>query len=256
MNYMGIDLHKQFLVTTLTDQKGKVLQKAKVATDRNTIRKYFQSLSNGEELSVVMEACYNWSYFYDEIKDLVFDVKIAHPLKTRAIAEARIKTDSIDSEVLAHLLRADLIPEAYAPDFTTRDKKNLLRCRSTLVKTRTGLKNIIHAVLARNYIEEVELQSLTDKFGKKGKTLLRSIKLRGHDTRILNCYLDVIEELDSRLKEVEKELEHTFKEDEICRLIESVPGIGKRLAVLIRYEIDDIQRFIVPYGEWEKNPRL
>jgi hypothetical protein len=41
-------------------------------------------------------------------------VYLAHPLKVRAIAEARIKTDRIDSKILAHLLRCDLLPTAYA----------------------------------------------------------------------------------------------------------------------------------------------
>jgi transposase len=57
------------------------------------------------------------------------EVLLAHPLKVRAIADARIKTDKLDSEMLAHLLRADLIPEAYAPSKETRATKRVLRQR-------------------------------------------------------------------------------------------------------------------------------
>lgn len=42
---------------------------------------------------------------YDLLEELVGEVHLAHPLKVKAIAEARIKTDKIDPEVLAHLLR-------------------------------------------------------------------------------------------------------------------------------------------------------
>lgn len=42
-------------------------------------------------------------------------MKISHPYKTRIIAEAKIKTDCKDSEALADLVRANLIPEAYVP---------------------------------------------------------------------------------------------------------------------------------------------
>jgi hypothetical protein len=35
---------------------------------------------------------------------------LAHPLRTRAIAEARIKTDTIDPTILARLVKTDLLP--------------------------------------------------------------------------------------------------------------------------------------------------
>jgi transposase len=52
---------------------------------------------------------------YDMLEEAFDEVKLAHPLKTKAIASARIKTDKIDARILAHLLRSDLIPEAYVP---------------------------------------------------------------------------------------------------------------------------------------------
>ena len=39
------------------------------------------------------------------------DVKLANPMKTRAIVEAKIKTESLDARIIAHLLRSDLIAE-------------------------------------------------------------------------------------------------------------------------------------------------
>jgi len=40
------------------------------------------------------------------------DVALAHPLKVRAIAEARIKTDKISADILCDFLRSNLLPEA------------------------------------------------------------------------------------------------------------------------------------------------
>jgi transposase len=148
MKYMGIDHHKQYLIADTMDRRGTRIRKDKVCTDRRSMRNYINQMNRDRDLSVVIEASYGWEYIYDEIKDLVKEIKVAHPLKTRAIAEARIKTDSIDAATLAHLLRSDLIPEAYAPSRDTRDKKYLLRYRASLVKIRTMLKNIVHAVLS------------------------------------------------------------------------------------------------------------
>jgi transposase len=244
MKYMGIDYHKQYFVATTMDERGKVLSKEKVSTDRDSIRGYFKKASSTGELKAVMEACYGWEYFYDEVEDLVDDLIMAHPLKTRLIAEARIKTDSIDSETLAHLLRTDLIPQAYAPSAETRDQKNLLRYRSSLTAIKVRIKNVIHSVLARNHIEDRSFKELSDKFGKKGLAYMRSMTLRGNDTEILNQYLDLLKETESKIKAAESRIRAVCKQDEICRLLSSIPGIGDILAVTIRYEIDNISRFV------------
>lgn len=62
-----------------------------------------------------MEASYNWQYFYRIAEELSNDVVLAHPLKTRIIGEAKIKTDKIDSKILAYMLKADMLPRAYVP---------------------------------------------------------------------------------------------------------------------------------------------
>lgn len=244
MKYMGIDYHKQHFVATTMNEKGKVLSRDKVSTDRDSIRHYFKKAGAGGEVKAVIEACYGWEYFYDEVEDLVDELIMAHPLKTRLIAEARIKTDTIDSETLAHLLRADLIPKAYAPSSETRDKKNLLRYRSSLTAMKVRIKNMIHAVLARNHIEDKVFIALSDKFGKKGMTYLRSVMLKGTDTMILNEYLDLLEETEVKIKAAESQIRLVCRQDETCQLLKSIPGVGDILAVTIRYEIDDIERFI------------
>lgn len=244
MNYIGIDYHKQYFVATMMNEQGTVIRRDKASTDRASIKRYFQAADSRGETKAVMEACYGWEYFYDEVSGLVDDLIMAHPLKTRLIAEARIKTDTIDSETLAHLLRTDLIPRAYAPDSETRDKKNLLRYRSSLTAMKVRIKNIIHSVLTRNHIEDSVFTSLSDKFGKQGMIYLRSVTLKGDDTAILNNYLDLLEETEKKIKMAEKQIRSVCREDKICALLSSVPGIGNILAVTIRYEIDDIERFM------------
>lgn len=244
MKYMGIDYHKQYFVATTMDEKGKVISKERVSTDRDSIKSYFEKAGSAGEVKAVMEACYGWEYFYDEVDELVDELIMAHPLKTRLIAEARIKTDSIDSETLAHLLRADLIPPAYAPSSETRDQKNLLRYRSSLTAMKVRIKNMIHSVLTRNHIEDEGFQGLSDKFGKKGIAYMRAVTLKGNDTAILHDYLDLLEETEKRIKAAESRIRAVCRQDEICRLLSSIPGIGDILAVTIRYEIDNIERFI------------
>jgi transposase len=123
-------------------------------------------------------------------------------------------------------------------------KKNLLRHRSALVKTGTMLKNGVHAVLSAHHIEDRQFRDLTDKFGKQGREYMGTLLLQGHDRTIVNEYLHVIDTLDGKIKAAETLISEEFRRDEICRLLETLPGVGKILAVTIRYEIDDIGRFL------------
>lgn len=49
------------------------------------------------------------------IEPYVERVVVANPLRTRAIAEAKVKTDKVDSEVLAQLLRCGIWPASGGP---------------------------------------------------------------------------------------------------------------------------------------------
>lgn len=95
------------------------------------------------------------------------EVKLAHPAPVKAIASARIKTDRIDARILAHLLRADLIPEAWAPPLEVRDLRDLVRLRWGFISAQTKAKNRIHGLLAR---ESLRYEG-TDLFGQRRTAL-------------------------------------------------------------------------------------
>ena len=71
-----------------------------------------------------------------------------HPLRCKAIASARLKNDKVDAAILAQLLRADLLPEAWIAPPEVRQLRALLRHRASLVRLGTQLRNRIHAVAA------------------------------------------------------------------------------------------------------------
>jgi transposase len=191
-------------------------------------------------MKAVVEASYSWGPMYDWLDEVADDVILAHPAKVRAIAEARIKTDKIDSETLAHLLRADLIPQAYAPSRDVRAIKRVLRQRMFFVRLRTMLKNRIRALLAQH---SIELPQVSDLYGKKGLQWLNNLKLPEPDGKLLSEDLELFVVLNERIAATESLIEQLSAGDEAVEWLLSLPGIGKFLSVLIRYEVDDIDRF-------------
>lgn len=158
----------------------------------------------------------------------------------RAIADARIKTDAIDSATLAHLLRTNLIPPAYAPSKDIRAIKRVLRQRMFLVRVQTMVKNRIHALLSQHPVERPEL---SDLFGRAGMQWLRGVPVPEPDRRVLDSDLAVLEILQTRIAATNDLLKTLSTGDEAVRWLGSLPGIGAFFSVLIRYEIDDIVRF-------------
>ena len=93
------------------------------------------------ECRVALEATYGWEWLADVLQDAGYELHLAHPMRTKAIASARVKTDAVDARTLAHLLRADLLPEAYIAPRELRDLRDLLRHRVALTRMRSALKN-------------------------------------------------------------------------------------------------------------------
>jgi len=118
-----------------------------VNNSREEFRRFLEPYRPGK---AAVEATRNWGLIYDWLEEILDDVALAHPLKVRAIAEARIKTDKISADILCDLLRSNLVPEAYVPGKETREAKNVLRQRMFFVRVQTMVKNRIYAILDRH----------------------------------------------------------------------------------------------------------
>jgi transposase len=77
------------------------------------------------------------------------NVMLANPLKTRMIAEDKIKTDKVDSEILAHLPGSNRVPESYVPSSDIEELRKLVRERVLLKKITTSIRNYIYTELLR-----------------------------------------------------------------------------------------------------------
>src|SRR5437667_7668551 len=205
MQYVGIDYHKRYSVLCATDERGQELKRRRInGNSASGFAQFFSEL--GEESKVVMEACWNWGWLYDLLAkiDQVEEVVLAHPYKTRLIAEAQIKTDRIDAQMLAKLLRGDLIAHSHAPSAGTRARKHLLRQRLFWVRLRTMLRNRIHAVLDRQH--DLERPQLKNFFSRRGQTWLEEVRLPcAEDQPLLKQNLEVAELLEQKIKQLDRD---------------------------------------------------
>jgi transposase len=223
------------------DSKGEIIVKGRLANKRKDFENFVGKRRN---IKAVVEAGRNWHIAVELLEGLVDEIKLAHPLKVRAIAEAKIKTDEIDSETLAQLLRADLIPESYLRTSEMREKQSILRLRSFWVRQRTQLRNRIHTLID-GQTEEVRegAKCFSDLFGKKGRKWLRELELKPASGSVLHGLLEVDDVLSNKIKESDQNVKALYESDQDCQRIDSIPGFGPFLSTLAKVEIGEISRF-------------
>jgi transposase len=242
MNYVGIDIHKRYSVLVAVDERGRELARGRI--NGNTAFGFAQFFAGLEGPSkVVLEACWNWGRIYDLLSEIeqVEEVVLAHPLKTRLIADAQIKTDGLDGHALATLLRGDLIARAYVPAKPTRQRKEVLRQRLYWARLRTRVRNRIHALIDRQ--RELSMPQCSDLFGRKGISALTKLVLSEPDATLLREDLELLGLIQQQIKAQEARIVEFNHTDETTLRLQTIPGMGKILAAVAAAEIDCVQRF-------------
>jgi len=244
MHYVGVDYHKKSSYVTVVDERGKLVKEGQIANTQEALAALLEGSAQGA--SAVLEAGRNWSVMYDWLDELVDEVTLAHPAKVRVIAEAKVKTDRIDSRMLAQLLRADLIPRAYVPGVVTREQRRRLRQRMFLVRVATMIKNRIHTLMDRHPELSRQAQGYSDLFGKAGRAWLEQVELPASEAELLGTDLDLLEAVQQHITSSNRWVTQLARKDERAKLLATLPGIGDFFAVLLAVEIDDVSRFARP----------
>ena len=87
MMYVGLDVHKRVCYGTVMDEKGKVVKQAKFTNAPEGLEAFMEDVDTAQ---VAMEAGYCWQPLYDRLEETGYDVRLAHPLKVKAIAQAKV----------------------------------------------------------------------------------------------------------------------------------------------------------------------
>lgn len=234
--WVGIDLHRRRSQIAVIDEHGELTLSRRIVNDRDTFR---ELLGDPAGTHVALEATYGWEWLAELLEEAGYDLHLAHPLRTRAIAAARVKTDAIDAKTLAQLLRTGFLPEAYVAPRELRDLRELLRHRATLTRMRSAVKNRVHAILAKHGIAN----EYSDLFGKGGREFLTNLELRDAPRRRLDSLLSLIEDFDREINQTTTEIEQRAKLDDRVDVLTQIRGVGRYTAMLIIAEVGDVHRF-------------
>lgn len=235
-----MDLHKNTSTLCVKNKEGEEILSRKILTDKNSVREFINAVKEqSRDLSLVMEPVSQWYYYADLIENMGVDVHLAHPMRVKAIAAARIKTDKIDAGVLADLLRSNLLPEAYFSSKDVRGWKEQCRFRASLLNLRTQVKNKIHAILFKHALKH----NFSNLFGKGGRAWLESLQFGEPFKTNLDKYLLLVDQFTELVLQAEGRIQNTVTNNPQANLLVSIPGISYCSALTIMAEIGDINRF-------------
>src|SRR6266542_1446154 len=235
--YVGIDVHRKRSQVAVINQDGEVLANRNVPNGVEPILKVIGGLPPGTPAA--FEAAFGTTWLAGLLEDYGFAPHLVHALRCKAIASARLKNDKAGAAILAQLLRADLLPEAWIAPPPVRALRALLRHRVALVRLRTLLRNRIHAIVA-DYGHD---RPAGGYWTGPGRAWLAALELPAVSRELVEDDLGLIDALQERIDRLDWEIHQRARSDPRVKVLTQLPGVGPFTALVILAEVGDVSRF-------------
>ncbi len=239
MRTVALDVHKHFAEVAIL-APGQGIRRHRIDTTPSGLRELAERLRPDDQ--VVLESTFNTWAIAELLRAQAGKVVVSNPMRTKAIASAKVKTDKVDAAILAQLMAADFIPEVWVPDPLTRRLRRQVSHRRGLVQQQTRLRNRIHGVLLRNLVE----CPYSDVFGKGGRQWLAELALPAEERQQVDSALRLLAGVETELEEVDRTLAEDVVVDRRVRHLLSIPGVGLMSALALVAVVGDISRFPRP----------
>jgi transposase len=222
------------------DGNGKVQKQVRIDHEPGAIQGFLSSFPEGTK--VALETVGNWYWIVNEIEAAGCQPLMAHAVKAKIMMGNINKTDKLDAAGLATPTHLNSLPTVWLASKQVRDERELPRTRMAFTKLRTSLKNRMHATLAKH---NRSLDTDSDIFAPKWREDLEIEihRLPPETTRYMLQEFTLLDEVIAQIKEIEQRITAQIKINPQMQLLDTLPGIGKILAVVIEREIGSIERF-------------
>jgi transposase len=236
ITFCGLDVHKRLVEACIVDETGQVLHRQRFDLTPSHLTLFARR--HLAQAKVALEATSNTWAVVRLLRPLVVEVVVSNPMQTRAIAQARVKTDQVDALVLAQLLRCDFLPTVWQPDEATERLRQLTRRRAALVGTQTAIKNRLHAVLAQRL-----LSPPAELFSKAGLDWLQAVELDDDGRLQRDSELRLLGHVAGEMAVLDQALAVKAHASDPVKLLMTLPGVNVTVAQAVWAALGDIHRF-------------
>jgi len=239
--YCGIDLHARTLYLCVLDQTGKKVLHKEVPSEPAALLEALAPFRQG--LVIAAECMFAWYWLADLCAREGIVFVLGHALYMKAIHGAKAKNDRIDSEKIANLLRGGNLPQAYVYPHGLRETRDLLRRRMFLVHQRAELITHIQTTNAQYNLPPFGQKLI---YAKNRQALKIAERFADPSVRkSIEVNLALVDRYEELIGDLELHLQRTVKVDDVNTYyrLQSIPGVGPILALVLLYEIHDVRRF-------------
>lgn len=237
--YCGIDLHEKTMYICIVDQSGKIRFHRNLETSREEFLAAIAPYR--EDICVGIESTYAWYWLADLCSDEGIIFILGHALYLKAIHGGKTKNDKIDSKKIAFILRGGNFPVAYVYPRKMRSTRDLLRRRMYLMRTRAAI--LVHI---QNTNSQYNLGPFPKKLSYRSNRSGVADRFKDQSVRkTVEVDLHLLDFYDEVLRGVELYITKAARVDDptSLHLLQTVPGVGDILSLVLLYEIEDIRRF-------------
>ena len=236
--YCGIDLHARTMDVCILRQDGEIVLHRNMPAGPDALLKAIAPYR--DDIVIAVEGIFTWYWLADLWAQEGLPFVLGHALYMKAIHGGKATNDKIDSQKIAVLLRGGLLPQAYVSPAAMRATRDLLRRRMHLRRKRAELLAPIQNTNSQYNLPEIG-QKLADKSNRDG---VAERFLEPAVQKSVEIDLALIDHYDRLLREGELTIVQTAKQHNAQALyrLQSVPGLGKILSLVLLYEMHDITR--------------
>lgn len=236
--FVGLDVSQKKTAICIVDAQGVKLCQASVNTCPEDIYEYL--VSKGHVTGKIgMETGPLAVWLYHGLRSLGLDVDCIHARHVHAALSMQLnKTDQNDAFGIAKLVMSGCYRPTHVKSLDCHQVRLMLTAREKLVQIRVTLINQIRGLLktfgavlpaGRNSAFERSILESSPSIASVKPTVLM----------LMQTWKDV----SKQIREMDKKLDSYAKDDAVCRLLKSIPGVGTLTAVSFKTTIDDPTRF-------------
>lgn len=238
LRFVGLDVHKRLLVWCCLSPEGEILAEGRLDEVTAASLAQFAARHLGPDDQLALEATTHAWAVARALRPHVAGVTVSNPLATKAIAQAKVKTDRVDARVLAHLLRCGYLPTVWQPGPEDERLREWTARRSRLVAHRTALSNRLQATLAqRLLICPHELSTAS------GRAWLSTCEVDEDCRWLLDSDLRLLAALEAELAAIDRQLAQRGYDDPRLKLLMTLPGVSQHTGQSLLAAIGEVSRF-------------
>lgn len=236
--YCGADLHGSNVFLSVCDNLGNQVLSRRVKADLAAVNTALAPFWPRLRVLAV-ESTFNWYWLVDGLRAEGRDVRLANPAKMEQYDGLKVGDDASDARWIAEMLRLGILPEAYVYPPEQRPLRDLLRRRGLLVRQRTQALLSLEGLLARHGLKCPGADAL------KKWTVVEVQGLAMDETSRFQAQtlLQMLHAADGLVRGIESRVKGMLKPRVEYQRLQSVPGIGPILGMVIALESGDFGRF-------------